>query len=511
MPEKKLGIDIGKKAVRAVVVRPGQKSALIQAAASVPVPEESAPEAAMVELFARLSEQTAMEGLSVNAAFQDCGVSFRNLSVPFTDGKKIRQVLPFELEATLPSHPEEIVADFHVVSRDGHAQCIAAAVSVEMVESQLKSLEPFPVLVQSLSVSAVCEALLYLDGPDAPGQGIFLEISGQNAVAVLFSQGHVVQVRRMEMGGDVLALCAGVDLASLALAERTREPFHPEKLVVTGEGADRPGLEDHLAAHFGVPVERLDLARETGTDIDATVADQWRPHEMDPALALALYEPSETSGFNFRQGHFAVRKRLDEYKQDILHLGVLATICVLAFLVSFVVSTHFLAAQSRDLEKEINAEFLRILPREKKVIDPLRQLQGAVAGLSKGVSPVDEGGPSVRVMDILAVMSEKIKKDLQVKLDTFVLSSEGLQVGGTTDTFNSVDAIKQALEQAPYFSKVTIVSADTDRKTSQVSFRIKASLKETGSDKQSGTAKESGQAKETKPVSQSGPGREASP
>jgi general secretion pathway protein L len=42
-------------------------------------------------------------------------VSFRNLSVPFHDLKKIRQILPFELEPSLPVPVEDLIFDFEAV------------------------------------------------------------------------------------------------------------------------------------------------------------------------------------------------------------------------------------------------------------------------------------------------------------------------------------------------------------------------------------------------------------
>ena len=64
-------------------------------------------------------------------------ISFRNLSVPFTDLKKIRQVLPFELEPTLPMSVESLVFDFEAVKQNGGQELLAFVAEKETLDRYL--------------------------------------------------------------------------------------------------------------------------------------------------------------------------------------------------------------------------------------------------------------------------------------------------------------------------------------------------------------------------------------
>ena len=69
-----------------------------------------------------------------------------------------------------------------------------------------------------------------------------------------------------------------------------------------------------------------------------------------------------------------------------------------------------------------------------------------------------------------------IAMDLHVS--RMVIDPDGVQITGNTDTFNTVDHIKNALEGSPLFGSVTIASANLDRTGKKVRFEMKLQLKQ---------------------------------
>ncbi len=485
MPEKRLGIDIRKDAIRAVVVKAGLKTDTIQAVAEVPLsaePEENGLDIALSLLFDELKKQTDIANITTHASFANGCVSFRNLTVPFGEPKKIRQVLPFELEAILPLRPEEFVADYHVVRKAESTECIAMAVPIDAVAAQLEAFGPHPAAVESLTVSGVSSALVFLNQDSAPDQGIFLEISSQKTLVILFLGKSIVTIRCMEgdFSENLPALCMGIEFTIRGYAEKSGIAFSPQSLVITGEGAHWPGLEDHLAARFHLSVKQADLAKNTGTTLDPGTTEAWEPHTMDPALALALYDPTETRGFNMRQGPFAVRKRWQEYKGTIIHLGVLALVVVLALSANFFMDLHALNAESRDLGKQIQAEFKKILPETAPQKDQeVNQVKAAIRQTKKTAALPGDEAPPARVINILAELSKSIETGVDVKLKSFIMTGQEIKIKGTTDTFKVPDDIEAAIAKSPLFSKVTLLSTDTVEKgkSGKVRFRIKANVR----------------------------------
>ena len=80
---------------------------------------------------------------------------------------------------------------------------------------------------------------------------------------------------------------------------------------------------------------------------------------------------------------------------------------------------------------------------------------------------------NMKVLNLLTDISERIAKDLKIKVERMVVDQEAIQITGTTDTFNTVDSIKKGLEESTLYRDVVIASANLDRKGNEVRFEIK--------------------------------------
>jgi len=70
-------------------------------------------------------------------------------------------------------------------------------------------------------------------------------------------------------------------------------------------------------------------------------------------------------------------------------------------------------------------------------------------------------------------ISARIPKNLEVQVDRMVVDQDGIQMRGTTDTFNTVDSIKKGLESSEMYQDVVIASANLDQSGKGVRFEIK--------------------------------------
>jgi general secretion pathway protein L len=82
-------------------------------------------------------------------------------------------------------------------------------------------------------------------------------------------------------------------------------------------------------------------------------------------------------------------------------------------------------------------------------------------------------GGDQNILDLLKDISERIPSSDNVQLNSMVVDPETVRISGETDTFNTVDSIKNELEPSDYFSQVTISSANLDRSGKRVQFEIK--------------------------------------
>jgi general secretion pathway protein L len=99
----------------------------------------------------------------------------------------------------------------------------------------------------------------------------------------------------------------------------------------------------------------------------------------------------------------------------------------------------------------------------KTKISELKEISGAAPGL----------GTQRTVLEILNDISGRIPAELELQVDRMVVDQDGVQIRGTTDTFNTVDAIKKGLESSAMYEDVVIASANLDKSGKGVRYEIK--------------------------------------
>ena len=76
------------------------------------------------------------------------------------------------------------------------------------------------------------------------------------------------------------------------------------------------------------------------------------------------------------------------------------------------------------------------------------------------------------ILELLKELSQKIPQSVDVRITRMVVDSERVRLSGGTDTFNTVDKIKNELESSPHFSTAKITSAKLNRTGEKVDFEI---------------------------------------
>jgi len=131
----------------------------------------------------------------------------------------------------------------------------------------------------------------------------------------------------------------------------------------------------------------------------------------------------------------------------------------------------------RMLDQRVTEVFSRTFPDVKRIVDPLQQMRVKVNEVKTSAISIPGTNSNNKVLDLLKDISDRISKSLDVKVSRMVIDQETVRVSGKTDTFNTVDSIKNGLESSRYFSGVTISSANLDRTGKRVQFEIKLQRK----------------------------------
>ena len=314
MGKRILGLDIQNKALAAVMVNSGLRESRVEAYTYIPFPEEG--DDPLAATLNTLVQEIPVEDCMCIVSIPADHVSFRNLRVPFKQVKKIKQILPYELEPMLPFPLDEVVIEFHPIKLDGQGEqtdVIAAACNVSGLKSILDLLDNHHINPEIVTVSGYPSALCLAQLGDLPENALIVDVrSGSSTIFVVIS-GQLSMVRALpadrayESHAEMLG--QSIQRTLYAMEESGDRPFRPEKIFITGPALGENGFEAALLRLLNVPIERTDLVRDTQARIRVIPADSWKPPQMNNALALALIEVIGIKGLNFRKGPFAIKKR----------------------------------------------------------------------------------------------------------------------------------------------------------------------------------------------------------
>ena len=131
MSRKVLGIDIRSQCISVVLLNSSLREHHVDDFLQVPFSGEDDPERSLSAALETVTEKFDLTGMDFVVSIPAHQFIFRNMQVPFHNSKKIRMVLPFELEPTLPFAVEDLAIDFHILNSapaGEQTELIAAAI-----------------------------------------------------------------------------------------------------------------------------------------------------------------------------------------------------------------------------------------------------------------------------------------------------------------------------------------------------------------------------------------------
>ncbi len=492
MSRKILGLDIQSDTIAAVLLRTTLKSRHIEAYASVRLTDQDKIEDSLASVLEILAETTDLSGAACIAAYPANAVSYRNIRVPFREPKKIRQILPFELEPELPLPVDTQLIDFQPVrfpgmpSNQSETDLIVVAVETIAIESYLDLMARYKLDPDIISISSLATALCVNKRGNNQGENWILADIGRSRCTVLvIAQGQVCYVRSFlvntQDGSLTERLANDIRQTVFALEEIFHYEYNLDFVILTGNGSGilndtSEKLETTLDKLLKVSVYHLNMADEAHIGVKDSPNRSWSSEQMDNALSLALLEAEGIKTVNLRQGALAAKKIWAENKTELLKIGFVSGLVLMLFLVNFLVEFYAMQAQDTKLDKQINAIYQQTFPDAEAVEDPQRQMWLKMEEMKKNSFFPEDTRENVRTIDIFKEISGVISQKTDIKLTRLVIGPDGVSINGNTNDFNAVDDIKNRLEGSQFFKKVTISSANTDKSGQRVRFKLKMQL-----------------------------------
>ena len=337
MSRKVLGLDIRSDSLSAVLVKGSLRESRIAASLTVPIDatgdESGGLPAALEAVAAAMDLQNADCVVSVPASLFSC----RNVFVPFGNSKKIRMVLPYELEPHLPYPADEMLVDFTILdgSEDrGETEVLTVAVERQRLAPILAALAAVKIEPERVTLSGFAAAAWIGRNIEPDQTALCLDIGETSGALFVVAGARVRLIRTFPLPADPAArgraVRSHIRLTMGALNELSGAPKPPAAIFLTGSGIAGMNLEV-LADALPVELKPADLTRLLGVPHDDD-AGAWDPLRMDGALALVLAEIEGLESLNVYRSQFPGRKIISRHRENLVRTGILAAaVLVLMF------------------------------------------------------------------------------------------------------------------------------------------------------------------------------------
>jgi general secretion pathway protein L len=480
MSRQILAIDIRSNAVTAVLVGTGLKSHTVIGSAHVPVADPSEGGDGLRQSLALLLESLNPTAPNVVVSLPTECVRFRFLQVPFKEDNKIRQVLPFELEPTLPIAVENLKIDFKKSVAGDQTAVLAVAIDKSVLQGYMDALADANIRPQLIVPAGFALITHITDIEESPAaKALFLDVGAEQTALFALRSGNIETVRNMPSGiGDAAAaeaLALRVRQTIAAWSDLTRDEQEPLTVYASGSGLMVAGLTDRLSQALEMEVQSIDLAQwlpriEMNADVD------WRPDLMNEALALAILEAEQKPCPNFHRTSSPLRNYWSAYRPYVMVPAILLAVIILIASNGVLIENYTLGKRVDALDTRLKQMFLSAFPGTRLTAQPLDLMKSKIKELKKAGTGSEKSVVQTRSIDVLMQLSQYIPDSIEVTLTRMTIGPDEVTVAGETAAFNVVDDIKGHLEKSELFKRITIASANMDRSGKRVLFKLKIDL-----------------------------------
>ncbi len=470
-------LDIHKDTVAALVVDRSSKIAIVTGCGSEDVIEQSFEGA-----IDKIKEQTGFAGGPCLVTFGAEFFSFRNVSLPFSDRKKIEQALPFELVDHSPVDVNSLIIDFIVVNTaQTGTNIIAAMISRDFLAHYLDILNSAGMHPDSIGVSGLSAALKIAEGP--ADNFIMVDIGSCWASLFIAIDSRIALIRPLAIqpGADDRNLSDDAfvqNVVQTVLASQLLDTKDPNYSVYLTGSESRIKTESQVLSSRlgGVEIAVFQQSKEPFIKVEPNIHSRYRPMLMDRILAHVLKNGKKSLGFNFCKNEFRKKKSLLEYRSLLLKIAIPLCLLIVSVVAYMGYDYSILKTEQEKLQQQIVAVFKDTLPEVTRIVNPIQQLQVRNNEIKDTYSPGGTSGTAYTIVELLTELSARIPANYSVKVTRMVADMDTIRLKAVTSDFNTVDNVQKELGKSPYFKDVTISSANQSLQGDTVNFELKLEL-----------------------------------
>ncbi len=381
-------------------------------------------------------------------------VTVRNLQLPSTDPKELKEMINLQAVKQTPFLKDEIIVDYQIIrsSPEGYTDVLLVTTHRSIPNSGLKILDDAHLQAQGIRLSSygVLNTYRMIRGAtrnedNEPVAIVDIDSSFSDFMVVL--DGQICFTKALSVGPAKLA--GGEEKGIEKFMEEIQRAIDiygnegigekVSKLVMMGAEVDIPGLIPSLRAELHIPVERISLT--DGVEVSPEMLDlpdAQRGYLSFRAVLGLAWDPG-SSLIDLTPQEVRIREALAEKGKAITSLGILFILILMA--VTIFVSQHFYSKK----------EYLEQLNQE------VRQTQdeaNEVEAMKKKIKIIREATRFQNSsLEILSVLHRTVPSEIYLKAVTFEDGSH-LILKGVAKKMSGVFGYLSILEKQPNFHHV---------------------------------------------------------
>jgi hypothetical protein len=505
MPQRVLALDITDTDIKAALVETSFRDYRVTGFYR---DELSVANGTREEQIRRFLERHSLAGDTILTGLPGDSVTWRTFFLPFRDRKRLLQTIPFELENQVPFGLDEVVIDHYVVNRDRSGTTVLAALVLKRdLERHLETLQAAGVDPKIVDVGPLAALNTLSLVPDLPPTFAFLDCNAHSCTVALYRNKQLVGLRTLTLpsasahtngagpaeehesangSGNGSAVHAPVVLSSLAaslqpeiqwtLLALNGAPLDDDLPCYIAGDPDALGIDPRdLETKLGVKTHALD--RMTLRGLEPGAGREARGFSTSLGLALREVAPGDAVGVNFRRGEFTYHAAEEEIRRRWRATATLLIVVIALGLGWLYADYWYKASQVAGIDQQIRRVVEATLP-DVAISAPRAQLEEEIAGLQQRLTQLHSAVPAsgATSIDILRAISGAIPTKIRVDCDDYTLDPDSVRARCNTDTFESVDSIKQHLVNSGSFGEVEVKDVKAAKEGAGVDFRLRLAL-----------------------------------
>ena len=485
MSRKIFSIDIRDNGISVLLVENTIKGNRIRTQMHVPYSDiNNTPENKLTiisETVSKIVKEINVTGAESIVSISPELVSYRNLQVPFKDRKKIYQVLPFELEPTLPYLIDDVIIDFETISQAEKTDILVGVVKSSEINAILDILKKFDIEPYIVAPGGFSSVLYLSRFTEINNDFIFVDVDEKYATVFVVASGHVHIARSFysKMADPQLKakkLCQNIMQVIASFESLFVRAFDPLKILLSGSQIDTDILNQEIENFLGMTTTSVDMFKDVNIKLNISSDHEFDSVNMNNALSLAAVEILGIRMINFYGERSFVKKYWEEYKNDFIKSGLIAAFVFVLVMFNVLFEAHFFQKEANQLNRQLAFIFQSTFPDVTKIVDPLQQMKVRVGQEREKNMFTGKIEDEILNIDIINEISSRIPSEQDVEVTNFVRGENSLVISGNTDSFNNVDDIKGRLERTEILKNITISSASLEKSSNRIQFKLKIDL-----------------------------------